>query len=408
LPLYSNYVNSNNINFSKQDKPSKASVKSMKEYFGIKEFFEQDDKEFESLKTELFAVFFRDLNISIYKNSTEMLKSIIDNFATNKSNYFLDTLISHIKGKGDIRNNPDYLERNQKVKDAFIQLIKNLPGEWISIENIVKYCFYRDLFLELFDPNFAESNLYFDETKKASNSYSYGQKSYIKEDLYNDLVKAPLIKGLMFLFSALGIVDIAYNVPKNNVYRQKNQEYLSFFDELKYVRLSSLGEYILGLKEDFNYEIVNTETINIELDEELLLIKLSGNDKYKILFIESLSEKISENLYQVTFSSFLNGCNTKEDLENKIATFKNEINITLPQVWSSFFSKLIDNNKSVLKKSDIEVFKIDSSDLELLNLFSLDDTIRKNVLKVEKSYVAVSQNNISTVRKRLNEFGYFI
>lgn len=408
LPLYCNYVNSNNINYSKQDKPSKASVKAMKEYFGIKEFYDHEDKEVEQLKTELFAVFFKDLNVSVYKNSTEMLKSLVDNFDNLKSNYFLDTLISHIKGKGDIRNNPDYIERNKKVKSSFVELIKSLPNEWISVENIIKYCFYRNLFFDLFDPTFAESNLYFDETKKASNSYSYGQKSYIKEELYNDLIKAPLIKGLMFLFSALGIVDIAYNMPKNNVYRQKNQEYLSVFDELKYVKLSSLGEYILGLKEDFNYEIVTTETINIELDEELLLIKLSGNDKYKILFIESLSEKISDNTYKVTFSSFLNGCNTKEDLENKISTFKNELNLTLPTIWNTFFNKLIDNTKSIIRKNDIEIYKIDSSDLDLLNLLSLDDVLRKNILKAEKSYIAVSQNNIPIVRKRLNEFGYFI
>jgi hypothetical protein len=407
LQLYYNYVNSGNINFSKQDRASKGSLKNIKEYCEIKEFYTTEDKELEFLRTEIIINFLKDLNLGHFENTVDLLKEIIHNFISSKSAYFLDSLLMHIKGKGDLRNDEDYKNRNTRVKNSILTIIKSLiPDKWISIENIIRFTFYRNIFFNLIDENFAEHNLYFDETKRTSNTYTYGQKTYVKEDNYNDVVIIPLVKAAMFLFAAFGIVDIAYNMPKNNIYKQKNQEYLSVFDGIKYIRLTELGGHLIGLTEDFEVEI-EQEVIEIKLDEDRLMLTAQGNDKFKILFIESFSEKIGENRYKVNFSTFLNGCNNRDEIEAKIKFFKGEIEKSPPKIWLDFFEEVLTKVNPIQKKTDFGVYQI-KTDKELIELLVEDEVLKKYILKVENSNIAINNNDLPDIKKRLEEFGYLI
>ncbi len=407
LQLYYNYINSGNLNFSKQERPSKGSVKNVREYCEIKEFYESDDKDLEYLRTELIINFLKDISLDQQDNSVNIMKDLINEFISPQSSYNLDILLFHIKGKGDLRNTGDFKSRNTRVKNSIIQILKQCPSEkWLSVENIIKYIFYRNIYFELIDENFAENNLYFDEMKRASNSYAYGQKTYIKADNYNDLINIPLIKGLMFLFASFGIVDIAYNIPKSNLYKQKNQEYLTVFDGLKYARLTEFGAYILGLTEEFEVKI-EKEEIEIKLDSERLLLTICGQDKFKILFIESFAEKIFEKRYKVTYSSFLNGCNTKEDLENKIKFFNAEISANPPKIWVDFFNEVLAKSNPLQKKSSYSIYKI-AVNQELITLFTQDPILKNFVLKAEDFHILIENQHLPDIKKRLEEFGYLL
>jgi hypothetical protein len=418
LQLYYNYVNSGNINFSKQDRASKGSLKNLKEYCEIKEFYtspkgapenqnKTEDKELEFLRTELIINFLKDLNLGHFENTVDLLKEILHNFIGPNSPFFLDTLLLHIKGKGDLRKDDDFKSRNHRVRNSIFNLVNSLPLEqWVSIENIIKFTFYRNLFFKLIDENFAAHNLYFDETKRTSNTYTYGQKTYIKEDNYNDILVIPLIKAAMFLFAAFGIVDIAYNQPKNNLYKQKNQDYLSLYDGVKYVRLTELGGHLAGLTEDFEIEI-EKEEIDITLDEDRLMLKIDGKDKYKILFIESFAEKISENRYKVNYSTFLNGCSSREEIETKIKFFKAEIDNNPPKIWNIFFEDILKKADPLKKKDEFNLYQV-KADPDLLNLLIEDEILSKYILKVENSNIAIKDDNLPDIRKRLEEFGYLI
>ncbi|MBC7476198.1 MAG: hypothetical protein H7263_18085 [Candidatus Sericytochromatia bacterium] len=407
IQLYYNYVNGGNISFSKQDKISKVSMKNMKEYCEIKEFYGPEDKELEFIKTEIIIQYLRDITINQQQTNLELLKSLVFKFIDPNVTYFLDNLLPHIRGKGnDFRQNEDYKSRNLEVRKAVFSLIKELPQEeWISIESIEKFASYRNLFLQLFDESFAENSLYFDEMKRTSNSYTFSQKTYIKDDLYKEIIILPLIKASMFLFSALGIIDIAYDKPTNNSYRQKSQEYLSIFDGLKFIKLNDLGSFVAGYTETVEVE-EEKEEIEIKLDEDRLLLTTFGNNKFVSLFIESISEKIADNKYKISFSSFLSNCNDKDELENKIKTFKAEISSTLPWLWTDFFNKLVERTNLFQKKTDMEIFKI--TDKEIIKIIAEDKVLKSLILKVENFFVAIKTTDLTAVKKRLEEFGYLI
>lgn len=63
-----------------------------------------------------------------------------------------------------------------------------------------------------------------------------------------DTVILPFVKRMMFLFGALGMVDLGYGPPSNTIHRQYGKPFPTPFDGLHYVRLTDLGSYVAGKK----------------------------------------------------------------------------------------------------------------------------------------------------------------
>lgn len=407
IQLYFNYLNAGNIFYSKNNKASKVSIKNMHDYCEVKEFFEKsENKNLNYLKSEMIIDLLKEINVNSVFKPVDSLKEVIKKFQSSEMNFYPDSLLDHIRGKGNAVDTLEYKDRSIKIRRAVIELLKELPQDkWIDIDTLNKFIFYRNLFFKPYDEKYAQENIYFDESKSGLNSYTYSQKTFIKDDLYKTIITIPLIKSLIFLFSSIGIVDIAYDEPKNNEYRQKNKDYLSPFDGLKYLKISNLGFSILHDETFDDYELPEEESnVTFLTDEDRLLISVYGYDKIKLLFLESLSEKLSDNKYKVTFASFINGCNTIEDIENRIKTFRNEISNTPTAIWSDFFNKVVENANSLKKEDNIEVFKIKNN--RIIDLLTTDILIKNYIYKVEDYRIAIKSENLPSVRKRLAEFGF--
>lgn len=408
IQLYFNYLNSGNIFYSKTDKPSKVSIKNMHDYCEIKEFYNIDNKDLNYLKTEMIIDLLKEINVTSTFKPVDSLRQVIKKFQNNDLNFYPDSLLEHLRGKGDLSDNHDYKDRAIKVRKATFELIKQLPNnEWIEIDTLVRFVFYRNLFFKPFDEKFAEENIYFDESKRGSNSYTYSQKTFVKDDLYKTIITIPLIKAVMFLFSSIGIIDIAYDNPKNNEFRQKNEDYLTPYDSLKYIKISELGFNIIH-DDSFNDFEVEEEESNVSFltDEDRLLISVYGYDKIKILFLETFAEKLSDTKYKITFASFISGCNNKEDIENRIRAFKQEISSDLSPVWSDFFNKVIENASCLRKEENIEVFKIRNN--KIIDILINDILLKNYIYRVEDYRIAIKSENLASVKKRLSELGYLL
>ena len=406
IQLYFNYMNSGNIFYSKLGKPSKVSIKNMHDYCEIKEFYKSDNKDLTYLKTEMVIDLLKEMNLTLSYKPVDSMKEIIQRFQSTDLNFYPDSLLDYIRGKGDLSINHDYKERSIKIRKAFIELLKELPDQkWIDINTLMQFIAYRNLFFKPYDEKFSEENLYFDETKKTSSNYTFTQKTYIKDDLYKIIITVPLLKGLIYLFASIGILDISYDSPKNNDYRQKNEDYLSPYDNLKFIRLSELGFHVLNETGFEQFEVEEEETnVSFLTDDDRLLVSVHGYDKVKLLFLESLSEKLSDNKYKITFTSFINGCNTKEELENRIKAFRHEIAEDLSAIWNDFFNKVLENTECLKKETNIEVFRIKNN--KIIDVLTNDTLIKSYVYRIEDYRIAIKTENIPSVKKRLQELGY--
>jgi len=406
IKLWVSYLKQSNLKFS-GDKVLKGFLKEMARYCQIKEFYAHQAKELDYIKTRLIINFLKETPLKDIDTSPAFFKELFTQFFNSQTpkNYKLFQLLPHIKGNGYYYYQYDYQKREKKIRNALFDLLKSLPiSFWVSCENLVKYAQAKDIYLEIIDKIY-HRELYF--TIRSTTSYGTQiERNYISNETYKDAVIIPFIKGVMFFFASFGIVDIAYNFPKNELLQGKDHPYLSIFDGLQYIRLTKLGAYILGLVKEYEVDL-KEEKANIILDEKRLIIHIEGIDKLKRMILEKIAIPLSDNHYRVDYNSFLKECNTRRDIEGKIKLFKEEISSKIPEIWQEFLNEIARKIDPLIYEEKMAVYRL-KKDKELISLVARDEVLKECILKAEDYCILIQTDNLGKVKKRLREFGYLI
>ena len=414
IHLIHTYVTQGNLKYHKNGiKLLKNSLRDMAAFCGIQEFYTTPIAETEFLKTSLIIDFLRNQSIREYQNPLELLRQIFhyffsDNFS--KSNYRLYWLLFHLKGLHNLYSEyyeDRILKSERPVREALFGILKKLsPGLWYSIHSLINYCRYRDIDLNIVDQSLADAYLSVDiKLDKINRYYSY-RTANISPSIYQEAIVLPFFKGFMFLLAAFGVVDIAYNYPRNDAIQKKSTDYLSVFDGLRYIRLTPLGAYVMGLSETYAVT-VEKENALIVLDEKRLLIHLDGPDRIKDMILWQFSDRITESSYKVTYDSFLKDCKTQKDIEKKISLFRNKIAEKPPSIWEDFLKDVLNKVEPLIPKPDLVVFQL-KNQTELITLMAQDEILQKFIMKAEDYHVLIPAKHLNTVKKRLEKFGFFI
>lgn len=405
IKLYYSYIDQGNLKFSQNTgKLLKSSLTQMAKYCNIEEFYDTRDKNLQYLKTPLIIDFLQGAHCETEKRPADLLRQLFQDFFQNKhpKSKKLYEFLYHLKG-GYYEYHYD--KREKRVKQSLLNLLKDLlSSQWVAFENLEKYCLYRGIDLSVTDRNYG-SDLYFNLKRKGPYR-SYHERTYVRGGYYKDAVFVPFLKTMMFLFATFGIVDIAYELPENTILQERDLNYLSPFDSLRYVRLTKLGAYVVGLTKKYA-AVIEEETAKIELDTKRLIITIDGNDPLKTLIIQKTADKISENCYKVNYHSFLRECTTKKDIKQKVALFHEHIAAKPPTIWQEFLDDVLDKINPLVSKQKMAVFKL-KQNKELISLVARDEVLKGYILKAEDYHILIPSNDIPKVKKRLEEFGYFI
>jgi len=407
VKLYITYINQGNLQYSKSTgKLLKSSLTKMAKYCYIEEFYRDPArKNLEYFKTRLIIDFLQGACCDIEQAPEKIIKQQVLNFFTveNPKGKKLHEFLYHLKGRYYEYN---YDKRELRVKKSLQQIVTTLPlSQWIAIDNLERYCFYRDIYLNVIEKRSYGNDLYFN--KSYSDSYGGGyERVNITEELYKDALLVPFLKTMMFLFATFGILDIAYDVPENPVLRERDKPYLSPFDGLRYVRLTPLGAYVLGLASQFT-STVRPQSAAITLDENRLFLTIDGADPLKAMILEKMADRINEHTYKVSYQSFLKECSTKEEITQKISMFKEHIHEKPPQLWQEFLTGVLEKVNPLVSKQKMEVFKL-KPNKDLIALIARDEVLKRYTLKAEDYHILIEEKHISKVKKRLEKFGYFI
>ncbi len=404
ITLFIAYIKQGNLKFSKnQTKVMKSSVKEMVRCCSIKEFY-NDDNDLEYIKTQLIIDFLTTASIERISDPIKGLKQLFDGFFNYKDlkNYQLRNLLSHIKGEANYYYY-NYEQQEEKVRLSIFNLLQTMSDyHWYAVENMIKYCCYRDMDLNLVDRAVANRYLYYNKTFR----YGY-ERVMLSEGIYRDALIIPLIKATMFLFSTFGLVDIAYNLPENPILQEKEHKYLSVFDGLQFVRLTRLGAFVLGLTKEYTMEGIEEQKANLILDEGRLLIHIEGEDMLKRLALEKIGEKMSNAHYRVDYNSFLKECFCEKDIQQKITLFKDYISSKPPQIWQDFLDGILKKINPLTIEQEVTVYKL-TPDKALISLIATDELLKKYILKAEDYRILIKAVHINKIKKRLGELGYFI
>ncbi len=237
-------------------------------------------------------------------------------------------------------------------------------------------------------------------------NYSRRDNVYLQKLPTIDILTLPYIKAMMFLMGALGIVELGYSMPENNIFRQYNKPWLTFYDGLKYVRLTGFGSYVIDRKKHFSHDIT-TQSAEIGINEHKTMLSIFGNDPVKQMALEAVGQQITNSSYMVSYQSFLKDCSTHKDVENKIKFFRDNIIAEPPRIWEVFFNQVLARMNPLEQVPAISVFKV-KSDRELLALLTRDNILKKYVIRAENHHIIVKTSDFSKVKKRLALLGFFI
>ena len=405
IKLYYSYISQGNLKFSeKSGKILKNSLTQMTKYCHIDEFYTTKGNALKYIKTRLIIDFLHGKTYDPSLSPEKFLKAIFDDFFQHDhpQSLKLSEYLYHLKGW---QNPSGYYRREHSVKKTLLRLLRELPvSQWVSAENIIKYCLYRELYLEIIERGH-QSDMYF--TQKVEGKYgSNNERIYINKEGYKEAVIVPLLKTMLFLFAVFGIVDVAYERPENKIFHTLDNDYLSPFDSLRYVRLTPLGSYVIGITKHYETEI-EEEVANIILDEKRLMITVEGHDPLKAVVIKKIAEPISETCYRVTNRTFLKECVTQHDVKQKIKLFHEHITATPPEIWQDFLESVLEKINPFIRQSNIIVYRLKENN-ELISLVARDDILKKYILKAEGYHILVESTNLPKIKKRLEEFGYFI
>ena len=396
--LYVDYIEQGNLKLSKSNgKPLKSAYLKMIDNCKIKEFYpDQLNSEEGVIKCRLLCDILCNSKFEDVKSTSSHLKKIFTNFLNYKNfkEVKFQKLLWYLKGTSYYFHDEI---REKLVRKSLKQLLMNLPeNSWISFENLTDHVKYNKYKMDIIPRD--DSDYYITDY--------YHQRDYLSEKNYSDMVFIPFLKTIFFLFASLGLIDVAYNKPENKRITQNEKSYLSLFDGLQYIKLTNLGAYILGKRKSYDVK-VKKEEIKLVLDHKRLIVSFSGSNRIVEMFLESLGERIAAKSFKIGFNSFLRECKIKEDIDRKINSFKKFINEKLPPIWSLFLEEVKNKINPLQEEDKYRIFKIDN-DRELLSLFAGDPILKKMVLKAEEYHILIDRTNIRKVKKRLEEFGYFI
>lgn len=400
LPRMIAYAGQGQIKTTTKGKVQTSTLGKMQRKLKLKEFYpDAEDKALKNMRTSLLS----GLIISIKKPSVSVdiiaqLKDLMkDNYRNNYSSLY--GIITYIKGTGYVDN---YYVNN--VEPTIFNMLKDLPKyEWVSMKNIQNHIKYNFINVQLLRGGIVRDKLYY-TYKAEGRNYTYDNKVYIEPHRYIGSFINPFLKGTFFLFAAFGLLEIAYDTPNVSEMGKTAQ---SPYDKLKYIRLTKLGAFILGIEARYEApDAISKSTIT--LSENSLTVIIDEADTTAPVVLEPYTERVSPNRFRTDFSFFLKGVGNQKQLNDKIQLFKNSVKVDIPPNWEQFFKELNQKIDPLKQVKNTKIFHIPEDNKELLQLVAKDPVFQKICLKAEGYHIFVSNKNLPKFKQRLQEFGYLM
>ncbi|MGL5231839.1 MAG: hypothetical protein ACRCXY_08635 [Fusobacteriaceae bacterium] len=409
IKLYYDFYKQGGLSLSTSGKILKESKISMKKYCNINEYYDEENKDLQYLKTETIALFFylmKDdfLNYNTFKVSN--IKDLVLSFLSgdiikDEKFHYCFLYLNYLKGLKNIENSDEKIKRGL---GTILKIIKEFPATTlydptISIHNIVKRIVLQDDFIEIIDLEIASNSLYINEA-------NYERTRITCYDKYLSYIITPFVKSVFFILGTLGVVELMYDHPSSNNCLYLKNGHLSKYDGLKFVKLTEFGKYIFGIVDEYDFKDLKEEG-EVHLDEDHLIVTILGEAPSKSMFFEKISQKISHNKFKISHDTFLKDISTTEDLEKRILAFKEKITGFMFSHWETFFEDLITKSDFINIIPEYLVLKL-KDDSNLLSILSKDSRFKPLFLKGENYHIIVKNSDFDKLSLLFKEYGYNI
>jgi len=288
--------------------------------------------------------------------------------------------------------------RRPVINEALSHLI---PGRWVKVTELIRLMHSKG-----FD---------FDVAR-------YAWKLYICDARYGSLDgygNWSIIEGrylLAFLFeyaATLGLIDVAYTHPAGalpdyyDLWGIDGIDFLSRYDGLKYIRVNSLGAYVLGIADQYYPPVFKARPVLKVLPNNDIVItdgfSISPADK---LFLGKTCKKVSAFLWRISLKTILDAAQSGTETEEIISFLKSRSSEAIPQ---TVITLLNDAKKRTTRLSySGRTHLIECTDPVLIQLISSDRKLSRMCLPAGDRFIVVLPGMEKPFINALADIGYIV
>ena len=385
----------------KSGRLTQKSIRFIQHIVSLPEFYRNsNDEKLQNIRLQLINHMLKIVELPKRReNPITVLKEILNSYC-NINQFPHTQLLDHVTGWQYVSD-----WRKSDIHTRFVQIIREFPTrEWIEVSQLLRYAVLREIPLNPVSVEQAKHYL-----RIPADWTGWGNTlDSISQDYFISAITAPIVKALISLFAAFGLLDIAYELPFNKELKFKDKSYLTAYDGVLYARLTRLGAYILGKTDIYTGTFKTGKKAEIILDQDHLHFYLTAVDPLIEYRVEDVAKRIGRQRYTVDFSTFLRNCASRSDVKRKLTWFKKLIGDNIPDNWSRFFEQLLTRTNAFELKSDVIVYKIVSENKELMHFLMTDEVISRYINKAENYHIVLSKKDLAKVKKRSKDFGFLL
>jgi hypothetical protein len=221
--------------------------------------------------------------------------------------------------------------------------------------------------------------------------------------LRHHLLVKPVFKAYCYIFAALGLLEITQQIPPLALSKGNKRFPISPYDSLKTIRITQFGLWCLGLsskrppKTTYDYQAI--------ADKELLLVTVQGKSLERTVYLDRIGVKLGEDRWRVSPASFIAGCETPKQIDDRIARFKTLIDPAPAPHWLELFDKVVSRvGLFSHRRTDVLVYDL-PEDRKVTEELLRDPELKNIALRAEGGLLVVPAKNYKKFLVLLNEHG---
>ncbi|MEM6646158.1 MAG: hypothetical protein AAF730_07890, partial [Bacteroidota bacterium] len=380
------FMNQGHMAYTQAGKPRRANVRALHKTCAIDEFFPDTKGPLSFLATEHVIDALRGTSLpdDLGYTPADLVAQLLNIEYVAKRAYALAQ--AHLPHLGNVEH---YYVRSAEhtARRHLLGLLTALRTDtWLAIEDLVRYVRYEGLdvvpftakeVMNMVSNKVSVKSEPMPDALRDKRSYYYYYGDTISRDAYVALAHRPLLRNVMARLAVLGVTEVAYTAPQNDVATVSGKPYLTVFDGVSHVRLTPLGAYLVGHTDTLEEAAVERASSTVTLDPHYLILTIDGDDPLKNMVAEQMGDCLSPGRYRIDYAPFLRDCRRRVDVEDKIERFKRHLARDVPERWATFFEEVVRKVQPLKPQAAYLVFQLEVGGLRLERLHFAHDLLEE-------------------------------
>jgi hypothetical protein len=215
--------------------------------------------------------------------------------------------------------------------------------------------------------------------------------------------------AVIFEYAAtLGLVDVAYRDPAGaredfrGNWGADELYYLSRYDGLDSIRLTSLGAYALGLTDQHTPTPTTDAAVKVLPNHDIVaLADLPLGDR---MTLSSFAEQTSERVWQLSMAGLLTAAGNGRHPDELLDFLNRTADHALPETVSTLISDAAARTSALIDRGMVRL--VECSDATVATLLANDRALSRLCQRIGDRHLAIDAEHEATFRKALTRLGY--